>query len=69
MIDWKAAEAERQKAYRAQVRKTFQAFSDQALEFQSARIVGGIDREECDRELARRAAWWSRDPNPAREER
>lgn len=44
--------------YRAQARKTMQAFSDQALEFQSARIVGGIDREECDREMLRR--WQSK---------
>jgi hypothetical protein len=41
--------------YRTQVRRTFQKFSDEALAFQDARIIGGIDREECDREKARRA--------------
>lgn len=40
--------------YRARVRRTFQAMSDEALAFQSARIVGGIDREEVDLELGRR---------------
>jgi len=40
--------------YRLQVRKTFQQFSDHALAFQDARIIGGIDREECDREINRR---------------
>lgn len=42
-------------AYRARVRETFQSLSDQALAFQSAVIVGGIDREECDAEILRRA--------------
>ena len=41
--------------YRDEVRKTFQSMSDQALAFQSARIVGGIDREEVDREMNRRS--------------
>ena len=40
--------------YRKRVRTTFQQFSDQALAFHDARIVGGIDREECDREIKRR---------------
>jgi hypothetical protein len=40
--------------YRQQVRETMQAFSDQALAFQDSIIRGGIDREECDREIARR---------------
>lgn len=43
--------------YREEVRKTFQSMSDQALAFQSARIVGGIDREEVDREMARRRSF------------
>lgn len=43
-------------AYRLQVRETFQRFSDQALAFQSSIIRGGIDRQECDRELERRRA-------------
>jgi hypothetical protein len=51
-----ADEAQRLQDYRAQVRETMQAFSDQALASQSARIIGGVDREECDRELARRRA-------------
>lgn len=42
------------KTYRQQVRKTFQSMSDQALAFQSSIIRGGIDREECDREMTRR---------------
>jgi hypothetical protein len=41
-------------SYRDQIRRTFKAFSDAALAFQSERIIGGVDREECDRELARR---------------
>lgn len=40
--------------YRERIRETMQAFSDEALAFQDIRIVGGIDREECDREIARR---------------
>jgi hypothetical protein len=43
-------------AYRAQTRRTMQAFSDQALCFQDSIIIGGIDREECDREIMRRLA-------------
>lgn len=41
--------------YRTQIRKTFQSLSDRALAFQDGRIVGGIDRQECDAELLRRA--------------
>lgn len=48
------AGSERLAQYRAEIRRTFQAFSDEALAYQDARIVGGIDREECDREKARR---------------
>ena len=47
-------DTERNAKYRQEVRKTFQMMSDQALAFQSARIVGGIDREEVDREINRR---------------
>jgi hypothetical protein len=43
--------------YRQEVRKTFQSMSDQALQFQDMRIVGGIDREEIDREINRRRGW------------
>lgn len=46
---------ERLAEYRASIRRTFQSMSVQALDFQSARIVGGIDREEVDREIGRRA--------------
>lgn len=46
----------RQEKYRAEVRRTMQMFSDEALRYQDARIIGGIDREECDREIRRRAA-------------
>lgn len=42
--------------YRLQVRETLQGLSDQALEFQALRAVGGIDAEEIAREQARRAA-------------
>lgn len=48
------AQEERLERYRLEVRRTFQAMSDEALRFQSARIVGGVDREEVDREIARR---------------
>lgn len=41
--------------YRAQVRRTMQAFSDEALAYQAGIIVGGIDREELERELERRS--------------
>ena len=54
MSDWRKEHETKMAAYRQQVRETFQKFSDQALAFQNARIIGGIDREECDRELARR---------------
>lgn len=42
--------------YRLAVRRTMQAFSDQALAFQDSRISRNdcIDRQELDRELARR---------------
>lgn len=42
-------------AYRAQIRATVQGLSDRALDFQASRTVGGINAEEIDRELARRA--------------
>jgi hypothetical protein len=42
------------KPYREQVRETLQAMSDQALRFQDTVVVGGIDREELNRELTRR---------------
>lgn len=42
--------------YRAEVRATMQRFSDAALACQDAHIIGGIDREECDREIMRRAS-------------
>ncbi len=45
---------ERMAAYRLQVRETMGYFSDQALRYQSSIIRGGIDREECDREIVRR---------------
>lgn len=51
-----APESERVAKYRAEVRATMQRFSDQALAYQDARIIGGIDREECDREIMRRAS-------------
>lgn len=44
----------RELRYRLQVRGTFESMSDEALAFQSSVIVGGIDREEVDREIARR---------------
>jgi hypothetical protein len=50
------SEIMRRAAYRAQVRETMQRFSDQALAYQDSIIRGGIDREECDRELRRRHA-------------
>jgi hypothetical protein len=40
--------------YRRLVRDTFRKMSDRALAYQSSVIVGGIDREEVDREIARR---------------
>ena len=40
--------------YRAEVRETFQKMSDEALAFQSSVIIGGIDREEVDREMEMR---------------
>ena len=40
--------------YRQQVRRTFQQMSDQALDYQSTVIRGGIDRVELEREIARR---------------
>ncbi len=55
LTEWRAEHEARLAKYRADVRKTFQRFSDEALAFQSARIVGGIDREECDREIERRS--------------
>ncbi len=45
-----------EKSYRESVRETMRAFSDEALAFQSSVIVGGIDRQECDLEIRRRAA-------------
>ena len=44
----------RNEDYRQQVRQTMQAFSDEALAYQDRIIIGGIDREECDREIERR---------------
>lgn len=49
-----APDTPRVAAYRAEVRRTMRAFSDEALRFQDSVIIGGIDREECNRELARR---------------
>jgi hypothetical protein len=49
------ASKKRHEAYRLEARRTFEAMSDAALAFQGARIVGGIDREELERELGRRA--------------
>jgi hypothetical protein len=45
---------DRHAAYRAEIRRTLQKFSDEGLAFQDRRIIGGIDREECDREIRRR---------------
>ena len=50
-----APDSPRVAAYRAEVRETMRQFSDAALAYQDARIIGGIDREECNREMARRA--------------
>lgn len=52
--DAERAEWLRNERYRAQVRETFKRLSDKALGYQDAVIRGGIDREECDREIARR---------------
>lgn len=41
-------------AYRSEVRETFGRMSDAALAFQNGVVRGGIDREELDREIARR---------------
>jgi hypothetical protein len=46
--------------YRETVRGTFRRLSDRALAYQAGVIVGGIDREECEAELRRRAAGGSR---------
>lgn len=41
--------------YRSEIRHTLQGMSDKALAYQALVIVGGIDREELEREQARRA--------------
>ena len=46
-------------SYRAEIRETVQRMSNEALAFQDRRVRGGIDREELDRELARRAGRWT----------
>lgn len=45
---------DRNSNYRAQVASTFQRMSDQALDFQDSVVVGGIDREELDKEITNR---------------
>lgn len=52
--NWRDEHEKHMAEYREQARRTFQQFSDQALLFQDTIIRGGIDREECDRELNRR---------------
>ncbi len=52
--DWVRKDKTLRDKYRLQIRKTFQGFTDEALLYQDARIAGGIDREECDREIDRR---------------
>jgi hypothetical protein len=47
-------DTEREAKVRADFRRTMRAFSDEALAFQDTIIRGGIAREECDREIARR---------------
>lgn len=52
----KDPQQQRLDAYRKQIRRTCQAMSDQALMYQNSVTRGGIDREEVDREIARRRA-------------
>lgn len=52
---------DRHETYRANVRRTFRMMSEQALAFQAGVIVGGIDREELEAELDRRARGGKRD--------
>ena len=54
LVDDQLARLGLESTYRSEVRQTFRALSDEALAYQSSIIVGGVDREECDREVARR---------------
>ncbi len=59
--DWRKSHIEHCRQYRVDVRRTMRRFSDQALRFQDSIIHGGIDREECDREIMRRQNGGTRD--------
>lgn len=45
----------REGAYRVEIRSTLRSLSDEALRYQDGIVRGGIDREEIDAEIARRA--------------
>ncbi len=61
MSDWKEKHEAHCVKYRADIRRTMRHFSDQALRLQDSIIRGGIDREECDREIMRRQNGGTRD--------
>lgn len=48
------AQEERFAQYRREVRETMKAMSDEALRFQARHVIGGIDREELEREMRAR---------------
>ncbi len=54
MSDWRKDHEAHLAKYRMQTRRTMQLFSDQALRLQDSIIRGGVDREECDREITLR---------------